>query len=91
MVWGTAFCVLLMNKLIKIVEENPTILYLYKGKVSVPPLEMVDDVLGIQKFGATSVALNSIINSFFEVEKLTLSKSKSHVIHVGFFLKTAVT
>ena len=49
----------------------------------VPPLEIMDDILGIQKCGATSVALNSTVNSFFEVEKLTLSKSKSHVIHAG--------
>ena len=31
----------------------------------------------------TSVALNTEINSFMEVEKLTLSKTKSHVIHIG--------
>ena len=27
--------------------------------------------------------LHNTVNSFFEVEKLTLSKHKSHVIHVG--------
>ena len=82
-VWGTTFCVMIMNKLIRLVEKSPNLLYLYNGKVPVPPLQMVDDVLGIQKCGATSVALNSTVNSFFEAEKLTLSKSKSHVIHVG--------
>ena len=55
-VWGTTFCVMIMNKLIKLVEENPNLLYLYNGKIPVPPLEMVDDVLGIQKCEATSVA-----------------------------------
>ena len=82
-VWGTAFCVMIMNKLIKLVELNPDLLFQYKGRVPVPPLEMVDDVLSIQKCGATSVAINSTINGFMETEKITLSKSKTHVIHVG--------
>ena len=63
--------------------KNPELLFFYKGKVPVPPLEMVDDVLAIQKCGATSVAINTAINSFMETEKITLSQSKTHVIHVG--------
>ena len=82
-VWGTMFCVAIMNKLIKLVHENPDLLFFYKGKVAVPPLEMVDDVLAIQKCGPTSEAINTTINSFMETEKLTLSHSKTHVIHVG--------
>ena len=74
---------MIMNKLIRLVENSPNLLNFCNGKVPVAPLQMVDDVLGIQKCGATSVELNSTVNSFFEAEKLTLSKSKSHVIHVG--------
>ena len=82
-VWGTMFCVAIMNKLIKLVHENPDLLFFYKGKVAVPPLEMVDDVLAIQKCGPTSEAINTTINSFMETEKLKLSHSKTHVIYVG--------
>ena len=49
-VWGTAFSVMIMNKLIKLVESNPDLLFQYKGRVPVPPLAMVDDVLSIKKF-----------------------------------------
>ena len=44
---------------------------------------MVDDNLCISMCGITSVQKNAIINSFIETQRLTLSKSKSVVIHVG--------
>ena len=51
-------------------------LYKYKGEVSVPPLCMVDDVLTIQKCGATAVTINDEVNAFFEQKKLKLSKQR---------------
>ena len=44
---------------------------------------MVDDVLGIQKCSSKSRKLNNAINTFIELEKLTLSQKKCHNVHVG--------
>ena len=52
----------------KIVYENDHISYKYRGKVVLLPLEMVDDVLTISKCGATSVAMNSLVNSFMFIK-----------------------
>ena len=48
-VWGSISCVVLMDKLGKYAYKNKDLLYLYKGKVGCPPLQMVDDVLAVQK------------------------------------------
>ena len=44
---------------------------------------MVDDILAIQKFSSKSLKLNKAINTFIDMEKLTLSKKKCNNIHVG--------
>ena len=44
---------------------------------------MVDDVLSVQKCGIDSTRMNQVINTFMESEKLTLSESKCHNIHIG--------
>ena len=44
---------------------------------------MVDDVLSIQKCGPESSRINQVINTFFAAEKLTLSETKWHNIHIG--------
>ena len=82
-VWGSLCCVVLMDKLGKIAYKNPQLLYMYKGMVACPPLQMVDDILGVQKCSPQSVQLNTVINTFMEHQKLTLSKTKSHNIHMG--------
>ena len=46
-VWGSLCCVVLMDKLGKIVYKNLNLLYYYKNVVACPPLQMVDDILGI--------------------------------------------
>ena len=48
--------------------------YLYKGMVSVLPLRMVDDILGIAPCGNKSVALNTFINTHMEIKKLIFHK-----------------
>ena len=63
-VWGSICCVVLMDKLGKLAYENPDLLYYYKGLVATPPLQMVDDVLGIQKCSRKSRRLNGVINTF---------------------------
>ena len=47
-VFGSLGCVVLMNKLGEQLYSNPDMLYYYKGLVPTPPLQMVDDILGIQ-------------------------------------------
>ena len=41
------FCTSSMDKLAKMVYEDKSLLYKYKGVAEVPPLEMVDDILTI--------------------------------------------
>ena len=64
-VWGSLFCTATFDKLPQKVYTEETLLYKYKGEVSVPPLGMVDDVLTVQKCGATSAAINNEVNTFF--------------------------
>ena len=44
---------------------------------------MVDDVLGIQNCLAKSQQQNTVVNTFMKLEKLTLSKTKCHKLHIG--------
>ena len=82
-VWGNIFCVSLLDKLGKYVYDHPNLIYYYKQSVPIPPLEMVDDVLAIQKCGSSSLKVNTAVNTFMESEKFCLSETKSNVIHVG--------
>ena len=82
-VWASLQCTTTMEKLVQKAYEEDTLLYKYKGEVAVPPLEMIDDILTIQKCGATSLAINSEVNAFIEQKKLKLSKSKCVQIHIG--------
>jgi hypothetical protein len=82
-VWGSMFCTTSIDKLPQKAYAEEAWLYKYKGEVNVPPLCMVDDVLTIQKCGATAVTINDEVNAFFEQKKLTLSKQKCFQIHVG--------
>ena len=82
-VWGSLFCTGTMDKLGKLKYSNEEMLFKYKGTVGVPALEMVDDVVDIQKCDINAIKSNTVINSFMEHKKLTLSKSKCHKIHCG--------
>ena len=55
----------------------------YKDCLSVPPLGLVDDVLGIAKCGVDSVKLNSIIQSKMATKKLEMGHKKCFQLHVG--------
>ena len=79
-VWASLCCVVLMDKLGKLVYSNPALLYYYKGVVGIPPLQMIDDILALQK---CSQQVNITINTFMDLEKLSLSEKKSHNIHMG--------
>ena len=72
-----------LDKMGKLMYSKPELLYMYKGLVGTPPLQMVDDILGIQKCSNKSLQLHSAINTFINLEKLKLSKKKCHNIHIG--------
>ena len=82
-VWAGMLCTSTINKLGQLVYDNPQLSYKYIGTVVVPPLQMIDDVLTISKCGSTSVAMNSLVNSFMYSKKLKLNKLKCSKIHVG--------
>ena len=83
-VWENLCCTVLMDKLGKIMDENPDLLYKYKGSVSVPCLQMVDDVMVLSNCSSSqSVQGNSVVNSFMNAKKLSLSKTKCHNVHIG--------
>ena len=72
-----------IDKLAKMVYSDRSLVYKYKGVTEVPPLEMVDDILTISKCSIAAVTINAVVNAFIESKKLTLSKKKCSVIHVG--------
>ena len=58
-------------------------LYKYRGKVLVPPLQMVDDIISAVKSGSTATAFNSIITRCFNLKKLKLGFDKCGKIRIG--------
>ena len=74
------------HKLNKIILPQDELTYKYKGDpdISIGVLGMVDDNLAIAICGTSSVIKqNSVINSFFETQRLSLSEEKSVVLHIG--------
>ena len=82
-VWGSLCCTVSMDKLGQLVYGNDDLTYKYKGKVDIPSLGMVDDVLAVKKCGNEALKINAVVNAFVETKKLKLSKNKCHQIHVS--------
>ena len=82
-VWAGLMCTVTMDKLCKLMLQNEHILYKYRGKVNVPPLQMVDDIISAVKCGSTATAVNATLNAFIESKKLTLKSTKCAKIHIG--------
>ena len=80
-VWSGLMCTVTMDKLCKL--QNEHLLYTYRGKVTVSPLEMVDDIISSVKCRSTATAVNTIINPFFQSKKLKLGNKKCAKIHIG--------
>ena len=57
--------------------------YQYKGKVPVPLLGMVGDVLAISESGYKTNRLNAFINAKTAVKMLQFGPDKCHIMHVG--------
>ena len=84
-VWGSLKCTASMDTLNRTILQEDDLTYKYRGDpdICIGVLGMVDDNLSISKCGINSVKKNAIINSFIETQRLTFSKNKSVVIHVG--------
>ena len=80
-VWGSLICTSTMDQLPKLAYKNPEDLYMYKG-VSIPPLEMVDDILTVTNV-EKSLKMNQLVNTFIEHKRLKLSDSKCSRVHIG--------
>ena len=63
-------------------------LFKYKDCLSIPPLSMVDDVLGVASCGTDSVKLNSIIQAKMNTKNLEMGQNKCFKLHVGNKSKT---
>ena len=72
-----------MDKLGQMSYNSGELVYLYKGKTEIPTLQMVDDILAIQKCSLKSKKINTVINTFIDLETFTLSSQKCSVIYVG--------
>ena len=84
-VWGSLKCTSSMDTLNQILLPQDQLTYKYKGdnNTSIGVLGMVDDTLAFAECGVPSIQKNSVINSFIETQRLTLSSSKSVVLHIG--------
>ena len=69
-VWAGLMCTVSMDKLCKLILQDEQVLYKYRGKVSVPPLEMVDDIISPVNCGSTASALNASVNAFIETKSV---------------------
>ena len=58
-------------------------LYLYNGCVSVPPLQMIDDLASFSVCSPQSIVTNAIINANIYSKKLEFGPTKCFNIHIG--------
>ena len=85
-VFGSLKCTTSMDKICKLAYANKELQYFYKGdpNIGIGYLGAVDDLLAICICSSSaSIYKNSILNSFIENERLSLSQIKSHVMHIG--------
>ena len=57
--------------------------YMYKNKVVIPPLAMVDDTLGISVCGVKSNKMNSFLNTRTSLMNLQFGSDKCEKLHIG--------
>ena len=73
----------LVDKFGKECMENKEHLYLFKDKVEIPPLGLVDDLILISDCGYKTTKINTFINSKTNMSKLYFSAEKCKQMHVG--------
>ena len=84
-VWSSLKCVVSMDKVNKLMlaDESPAYTYKVDPNIRLEVLCMVDDTLAIGHCGIQSIKKNAIMNYVIEQERLTLSQSKSVVLHLS--------
>ena len=81
--WGSMQCGIMIDGFGK-ERLNPNLEpYCYKGKLPMPLLGMVDDILMISSSGYKTRRLNAFINVKTAVKRLQFGQDKCHVLHVG--------
>ena len=73
----------MVDKNIGEVAIRKSICYMYKDKVPIPPLAMVDDTLGISVCGVETTKMNSFLNTRTNVMNLQFGCDKCEKIHIG--------
>ena len=63
--------------------EERKYLYKYKGKVEIPPLGMVDDLICISECGHKTAMMNSYMNFKTRSKKLQFGTEKCKKLHIG--------
>ena len=82
-VTGPVCCAVQTDKIGKDALENEEHLYMYKGKVGIPTLAMVDDLAKISVCGTPAVMDNAYINARIEQSKQLFNAGKCHALHAG--------
>ena len=82
-VMGPIKCSVQLDTLGRDCYERQEGLYLYNDCISVPPLQMIDDLASFSTCSPQSIITNAIINGKIEAKKLELSKTKCVNIHIG--------
>ena len=84
-VWGSLKCTVSMDKVNKVMLADADLSYKYRGdsNIKLGVLGMIDDTLAISKCGTGPIQKNASLMSFIESQRLTMSKTKSVVLHVG--------
>ena len=64
-------------------ENTYQILYQYKNCTSIPPLSLVDDIIGVSVCSPGSVQMNATIMGKIQGKQLKLSHKKCFQMHIG--------
>ena len=82
-VWGSPACSVSVDSIGKECLRDHKYLYHYKGKVPIPPLAMVDDLLCIGECGPKSLQQNAYINYKISSKKLQFGAEKCKKLCIG--------
>ena len=82
-VTGPVCCAVQTDQIGKYSLDSKQFLYMYKDKVGIPALAMVDDIAKISLCGTNAVKDNAYINARIEQDKQSFNTSKCHSLHAG--------
>ena len=76
-------CSVQVDAVAKECSDEDKHLYLYRNKVKIPPLTMVDDCIAMAKCGTDTVEINAYLNAKTNCKKLQYGEKKCVKMHVG--------